>query len=293
MSAPHPHPTTAARGFGLVELMIALVIAAALLGGLMMTFFRSSQQAERLTDVADTRQNARTAIQLIEREIRMAGSGWGRVDIFCNTSAGAGDTLVAVNPGYGSATGNDSLVLVGAWQAATTLRSDMATVGSSTRAFSNTGFKSGDLFILTNGTSRSHMLMCTGVTGTEYIDHASTNAYNTATTTMTATWPPTGGYPDTVTNVYKATVTSYYFDNSTYRKPVLMRRETGSAPQVVAYNIDGFRVYYEMQDGTITRNPSNMDEVDKVAPVIYTRVTDPRRATLRDSVWAAVQPRTF
>ncbi len=293
MASPNRYPFPAARGFGLVELMIALVVSALVLGGLMMTFFRSSQQAERLTDVTDVRQNARTAIQLIEREVRMAGSGWGRVDIFCNTGAGVGDTLIAVNPGYTTATGNDSLVLVGAWQAATTLKNDMATVSSATRVFSNAGFKNGDLFILTNGTSRSHMLMCTGTTSTDQIDHASSSAYNNSTSTMTLTWPPTGGYADTVTNVYKATVTSYYFDNTSFRKPVLMRHEYGSPPQVVAYNIDGFRVWYQMQDGTVTRNPPNMDLVDKVAPYVYTKVTDPRRGTLRDSVWAAVQPRTF
>ncbi len=84
---------------------------------------------------------------------------------------------------------------------------------------------------------------------------------------MTATWPPTGGYPDTVTNVYKATVTSYYFDNTSYRKPVLMRRESGSAPQVVAYNIDGFRVYYEMQDGKVLREFRIIDEIAILAQI--------------------------
>ena len=293
MPGAHQRAPASSPGFGLIELMVALVVGTLVLGGIMMTFFRSSQQAARVTDVTDVRQNARTAIQLIEREIRMAGSGWGRVDIFANDGAGTGDTLLAVNPGFTSTNGNDSLVLVGAWQASTTLRNDMATVNSVTRVMSNAGFANGDLFILTNGTSRSHMLMCTGVTGTEYIEHAGSSPYNGATTTMTATWPPTGGYPDTLTNVYKATITSYYFDATTYRKPALMRHEYGSAPQVVAYDMDGFRVWYQMQDGTWTRKPSNMASVDKVSPVVYTRVNDPRQPTLRDSVWAAVQPRTF
>ena len=291
-SRPTPSLRTT-RGFGLLELMITLVVSAVTLGAIMLTFFQSSRQAERLSDVADVRQNARTAIQLIEREVRMAGSGWGRVDIFANNGLGAGDTLLAVNPGYGTLAGNDSLVLVGAWQAATTLMSDMATVSSQTRVKSNTGFAAGDLFILTNGTSRSHMLMCTGTSSTDILVHSTTSPWNGATTTMTATWPPTGGYPDTVTNVYKATITSYYYDATSFRRPVLMRHEYGQPPQVVAYNVDGFRVWYEMQDGTWTRNPGNMALVDKVSPVVYTRVTDPRRPTLRDSVWASVQPRTF
>lgn len=280
-------------GFGLVELMITLVLGTLVLGGIMSTFFHSSDQARHLSLIADERQNARTAIQLIERELRMAGSGWGRVEIYCNDGAGTGDTLLAVNPGHIVGSANDTLVLVGAWQASTTLMTDMAQMTSATRVKSNAGFRSGDLFILTNGTSRAHMLMCTGITGTDQIDHANTSPYNTVNTGITATWPAGGGYPDTVTNVYKATITSYYFDATSFRKPALMRHEYGTAPQVVAYNVDGFRVWYQMQDGTWTRDPSNMDFVDKVAPVVYTRVDDPRNPARRDSVWAAVQPRTF
>lgn len=280
-------------GFGLLELIVTLVLTTVVLGGIMATFLHSSDQAQHLTLVADERQNARTAIQLIEREIRMAGSGWGRVEIYCNDSAGAGDTLLAVNPGPIAGSGNDSLVLVGAWQASTTLMNDMATMTSATRVKSNAGFAAGDLFILTNGTSRAHMLMCTGVSGSDLIAHGTTSPYNTVNTGITATWPAGGGYADTVTNVYKATITSYYFDATSFQKPALMRHEYGTAPQVVAYNVDGFRVWYQMQDGTWTRDPSNMDFVDKVAPVVYTRVADHGHAALRDSVWAAVQPRTF
>ena len=96
-----------------------------------------------------------------------------------------------------------------------------------------------------------------------------------------------------MTSVYKATVTSYYYDTTSFKQPALMRHEYGRAPQVVAYDVDGFRVWYELQDGTWTRNPLNMSAVDKVAPVVFTRVSDPRLGTMRDSVWAAVQPRTF
>jgi len=292
----HTRPERARdTGFGLVELMVTLVVSMLVLAGIMGTFFRSSNEADRLTKVADERQNARTAVQLIEREIRMAGSGWGRVDIYCNDNSGAADTLLAVNPGYSNATGNDSLVLVGAWQATTLLSVPMANPTSAVTVQSNAGFANNDFFIVTNSSSgKAHMLRCTGITGTNTINHATTSPFNVSDAThLTNTWPPSGGYASTVTSVYKATVTSYYYDTATYRKPALMRHEYGQAPQVVAYNVDGFRVWYEMQDGTWTRNPTNMSSVDKVSPVVFTKVTDPRRATLRDSVWAAVQPRTF
>ena len=295
MNARALHTRRGEAGFGLVELMVTLVVSMLVLGGIMATFFRTSNEADRLTKVADERQNARTAIQLVEREIRMAGSGWGRVDIYCNNSSGVADTLLAVNPGYSTATGNDSLVLVGAWQATTLLSAPMSNPTSAVTVQSSAGFATNDFFIVTNSSSgKAHMLRCTGVPNATTINHATTSPFNVSDAThLTNTWPPSGGYASNVTSVYKATVTSYYYDTATYRKPALMRHEYGQAPQVVAYNVDGFRVWYELQDGTWTRNPPNMSSVDKVSPVVFTKVTDSRRATLRDSVWAAVQPRTF
>ena len=91
-----------AHGYGLLELLVALVLVSVVLGVIMMAFFRSSGQAERLAVVADRRQAARTAVQLIEREIRTAGSGWGRIPVYGNDSAGNADTLQAVVPGFSS-----------------------------------------------------------------------------------------------------------------------------------------------------------------------------------------------
>jgi hypothetical protein len=72
-----------------------------------------------------------------------------------------------------------------------------------------------------------------------------------------------------------------------------MRHEYGLSPQVAAYNVDGFRVWYQMQDGSWTRNPQNMIAVQKIMPVVATRLSDPRRPALVDSVWAALTPRSF
>ena len=106
-------------------------------------------------------------------------------------------------------------------------------------------------------------------------------------------WPVGGGYPATFTSVYKVTLVSYLYDSTSFRRPALIRRELGKTPQVVAYNIDGFRLYYQMQDSSVTRSPGSLNFVDKIVPVVLTRVTDSRLPTLRDSVWAAIRPRTF
>jgi hypothetical protein len=103
---------------------------------------------------------------------------------------------------------------------------------------------------------------------------------------------PAGGY-GVGSVVEKLTLSSYYMDRTSFRKPALMRHEYGLSPQVTAYNVDGFRVWYQLQDGTWTRNPKNMLTVEKIMPVVATRISDPRRPALVDSVWAALQPRSF
>lgn len=278
------------RGFGLVELMIALVIGALVLGATTISFLVTSHDAASLSNVADVRQGARTAVQLIEREIRMAGSGWGRINVYGNTSSGHADTLRAVNPGYSTPAGDDSLVLIGAWQTSTTITSGMPNASSVLKVASIAGFADGDLIIITNGAS-AHMMQVTSTNGPSLtLDHNPAAPYNDPGGHNT-TWPASGYGPGSM--VYKITISSYSFDRNSYGKPALIRHEYGQAPQVVAYNVDGFHVWYELQGGTWTRNPLNLSSVDKVSPAVLTRVTDAHASTLRDSVWDAVQPRTF
>ena len=278
------------RGFGLIELLITLVLSSIVLVAVMMSFFRTARDARTLTEVTDVRQSARTAVQLVEREIRMAGSGWGRLNVYGNNSSGQPDTLLAVRPGYCAGTSNDSLVLVGAWKTSTTISSGMPNASSVLKVADVAGFANGDLIIITNGSS-AHMMQVTGTNSSSMmIQHNPASPYNNPGG-HNATWPASGYGAGA--NVYKITISSYSFDATSYRKPALIRHEYGQAPQVLAYNVDGFRVWYELQDGSWTRNPPNLSVVDKVSPVVLTRTTDSHAAVLRDSVWAAVQPRTF
>lgn len=280
------------KGFSLVELLIALVVMAAVIAGVYGSFFKSQGQSTKVTSIAEKRQQGRAAIQLIERETRMAGSGWGRLPVqFSNN--GTADTLESIQPGPDSSTVGltDSLVMVGAWQAATTLSGSMTTPTSALTVTSATGFGTNDLVILTNGQS-AHLFRVTGVSGTT-LAHASTSTYNVfqASPSSHPGWPP-GGYP-AGTRIYKATITSYYLDLNTYRRPALMRREFGQAGQVVAYDVAAFRVWFLMQDGSWTRNPLDLDFVDKIAPVVETSVADAGQAAVVESTWAVVRPRTF
>lgn len=273
-------------GFGLVELLVALTVLGSVLGMVFLALTGSQNQSSRVTKVAEERQMARTAVQLLEREVRMSGSGWGRTTI----RSGGGADLYAINFGYGGVTNSDSVVLLGAWQAATTLTANMNDEYSPLVVASVAGIGENDLVLITDKQNqRAHLFQVTGVnTGTNTLLHANTSSFNTGHTN----WPPFPGY-GSGSYLYKVTMSSYVFDSTSFSKPSIVRYEAGQPRQVVAYNVSGFRVWYQMQDGTWTRNPVDLSMVDKIIPVVLTRVTDPKLGTLRDSVWASIRPRTF
>jgi type II secretory pathway pseudopilin PulG len=281
------------RGFGILEMVLAMALVALLLGGITMAFYRTTSEAIRLRDVTDRRQSARSAIQLIERETRMAGSGWGRIPVYGNNSAGNAWTLQAVTPGFTSLAADDSLVLVGAWQVTTTIADLMPSSSSNLKVQDVTGFNPNDLVLITNGLQANMIQVTATNASSEHLQANPASPYNSSGGYKVSDghWPATGYGPGSV--VEKLTISSYYMDRTSFRKPVLMRHEYGLSPQVAAYNVDGFRVWYQLQDGTWTRNPQNMLAVEKVLPVVATRLSDPRRPALVDSVWAAIQPRSF
>jgi hypothetical protein len=227
---------------------------------------------------------ARTAVQLLERETRMAGSGWGRTTLY----TGGGASTLAITKGYGGGSRSDSILLIGAWQAATTTTGPMGNADADIVVANAAGFLVNDYVVITDTQNQfAHLYQLTGVdAGTRTLSHSNASSWNTGHTNFPPSGFGNGSY------VYKVTLSSYSYDSTTYRKPVIVRRENNGTPQVVAYDVDGFRVYYEMQDGSRTRNPGTMDMVDKIVPVVLTRTTN-RGRTLRDSVWAAVRPRTF
>jgi prepilin-type N-terminal cleavage/methylation domain-containing protein len=282
-----------ARGFTLIELLLALTLASLLVGVISMAFYRTTSAALRLRDVTDRRQSARTAVQLIERETRMAGSGWGRIPVYGNNSSGAAVTLQAVVPGFKSIASDDSLLLVGAWKTSTTIAGQMPSQSSNLQVQDVTGFAPNDLVLITNGLSANMVQVTNTNTSSEHIQLNPSSPYNSpgGFKVSQGHWPAAGyGVGSTVE---KLTLSSYYMDRKSFRKPALMRHEYGLSPQVAAYNVDGFRVWYQMQDGSWTRNPQNMIAVQKIMPVVATRLSDPRRPALVDSVWAALTPRSF
>jgi len=292
-AAPLPTARRASRGFGLMELLVTMVLITVVIGAIMTAFFRSAGQAQRLTDVAERRQSARTGVAMMEREIRSAGSGWGRLPVYGNDGSGNFTVISAVTPGYTSPAVDDSVVLVGAWGASTTITDPMPNSSSNFKVADVTGFNPNDLVIITNG-STAHMLQVTSTnSSSETIQHNPASVYNNpgGMNDVSRHWPVNGYGVGSL--IFKITMSSYYIDRTSYRRPALIRHEYMQAPQVAAYNVDGLHVWYQLQNGTWTRNPQDLMAIEKVSPVVLTAIRDPRRPTLADSVWTAIQPRSF
>ncbi len=288
---PRPRGRAAgASGFTLIELIIALSVMALVLIAVFTTFFRSQQVSQTMSTAVNLRQGVRGANQLLERELRMAGSGWGRCTVD-HYSAGGTDSVFAVNFGPGGTAACDSISIMGGWTAATVLNAAMPTATSSLPVASATGFAANDLVVVTNGSS-AHLFQVTDVqTSPAALTIGSASSFNPPTGTTLMNWPA-GGYA-TGAQVYRVSWVSYGIDSTTFRRTALVRREFGGTPQLVAYDVSGFQVHYRMQDGTTTRSPSDFHMVDEIVPVIWTRQAVRGRATMVDSVWAVVRPRTF
>jgi hypothetical protein len=182
--------------------------------------------------------------------------------------------------------------MVGAWEATTILTTDMVFQDSPIQVSSTAGFTSGDLVVVTNGSS-AHVFQLTGVnSGTGVLDHATSSPWNPSG--AFANWP-SGGYADSVTQVYKIAVLTYRVDSTLTRRPSLVRQQMGMAPSVVLYDVDRFNVWYSLigSPGTLSRSPGGILNIDKVQPRIHTRVAVRGGVTLADSVWSEIQPRTL
>ena len=280
-------------GFTLIEMLVVMVLLAVVLGAVFGTLNRTKGEAERVGTLVEKRQSARAAVQLLERDLRMAGSGLGGVPISASYN-GTALTFAAVTPGpVGGPSSCDSVQIMGAWGANTVTTASMPSASSVLKVADVTGFASGDLVIITDGTSANMFEVTSTNSSSGTIQHNPSSPYNLS---GGRSWPPTGGYA-TGSQVFKIDLLSYKVDSTSFRRPALVRRAFRQAPSVVAYNVDKFQVWYHMQDGTDTRapliGPGASSLIDKVRPVVTLRLKDRTRPTYSDSVWAEVQPRTF
>ncbi len=104
------------KGFTIIELMVALVFSFILIGAVYGTF-TSQQKAYTVQDqVAETQQNARMAMNILVRDIRMAGYGMPDTGVTIGSPAKTYDNAIKITKD-GMKQSFDSITIVGAFGA--------------------------------------------------------------------------------------------------------------------------------------------------------------------------------
>jgi type IV pilus assembly protein PilW len=96
------------KGFSLVELMVAMVIALVLLGGIYQVFFASNTTYRQTSGLSRLQENGRVALELIAQAVRQAGYPRFSDDGIAFADAVVGSTSVAITGADGDTDGNET-----------------------------------------------------------------------------------------------------------------------------------------------------------------------------------------
>jgi prepilin-type N-terminal cleavage/methylation domain-containing protein len=275
------------KGLTLIELLIAMVIVSALVGGIYRTFISQQHTYVVQEQVVDMQQNLRMAINQMVREIRMAGFGHQgkQTDPFWGAGGGMyGKYNNVVTP---SGDGK-SVTVVGAYQELTTLTADALAGTNTIQVNDASGFNTSGLqYLCINGTE-SHRIISIAGNQIQFSDNLSETHYG----------PKDGKPGEPVFRILAITYSLGTFDG----KSALLRDdnipvgEGGLGPQPVAESIESIRFMYTMNDGSVYWDtvPGNLRDnirMIQVAIVARTDRTDPglhgdgyRRRTLTSNI---------
>lgn len=128
----HPPGRRHAAGLSLIELMVALLIGSILVLGLVQVFSASRAAYQTSEGLSRVQENARFAVDFLQRDIRMAGH-FGCVNDQSHWVKGAGDL---VNHLGAAVDGVDFNVSISGYEASSTAPGDVVTLGAPTAGWS-------------------------------------------------------------------------------------------------------------------------------------------------------------
>jgi prepilin-type N-terminal cleavage/methylation domain-containing protein len=250
------------RGFTLVEVLISLSVLSVLLLALHRLAVSSERSQEIGTRITHANQNLRSALEIVSRDLRMAGSGFAGIPV--QTANGAcREVVFPITPGYTFSDDADSVtVLAGLDDSATHLSGPMATPSSDIDCKSVAGFSPGDLVVVTDGTLADMFevtaVVHQGATAGKLL-HDPSKPRNVSS--GHSQWPG-GGYPSgsRVTKVSRVTLQAV--DEHGALK--LMRRVNGDSPVPLIQNLKAVTFSYRLPDGTETRNPPSPADIQEI-----------------------------
>lgn len=209
--------TDGRSGFTLVEVTIALLIGAVLMGSLYRLWTENGRATMRIGNKSDFRERATLATTQLNRSITMAGYGMSKLDVLYRSRTQATDTLVV----YSNPT-----------ERRTTLR-DTARIGAtSILIFTDTGFTVGGRLAITDSIQQEYATIA-GITGD------SANGF-----TIALAGPLLHRYEPGVPDIYPVKKEKFFIDQDA---KALVRRVDGENT-VLAVGMTDFRA--DLKDGS-------------------------------------------
>ncbi len=272
----HRGSRRAQAGFTMVELLIAMFVAAVLTTGVVAVFIQQSRALAFNEDLVDLEQNLRIAMDLLHRDVRMAGAyvheifppfvtggidhnGDGTVDL--NSEGGAGNPD-AVMMQYSPDPGDIIRVYNGS--------------AVNLRVCRPSGYQVGQILPLSAPISpvetRSIQVTSIGPVTCNGVGCPGNNCDRIVFSPGLSSFNTPGGLGASYENgrIWARLETLTYFitadanGDGTADDPGLMRVFNRTAPVVVAFGINDLQVEYILNDGSVTTNPADANDIRRV-----------------------------
>jgi len=280
-------------GFTLIEMMSAFVILIIAMTAAYATFEFQHASFTVQNRVAETQQNLRSAMEVLNRDIMLAGYG---IPAAVNLPAGllpSGDNTIRTIDPRNSTTTADQIVLLYTYDMdanlpPTTLSANMGAYNTTISVTSTNGFANGDYIIVTNGTSADLFQITAAITDNTTLPH------NTSGVNALASHAAFPGYTVGAT-VSKARFVRYFIDTTDPAHPTLMldKMVAGVQPQPLADDIEDMQFQYGLDtngDFIVDTTAVNSPTAAQIPQIRQVRVMLSARTRMAERKWQEVRP---
>ena len=286
-------------GFTLIEMMAAFVILIIAMTAAYATFEFQHASFTVQNRVAETQQNLRAAIEVMSRDIRLAGYGIpSQVGLPPGLLPNGDNTIRNLSP-LNRTTGPDELYIMylydmDANSPPTTLTSPMPNQSAEINVGSVTGFSIGDLVIISNGLTADMFEVTQVQAASLKLQHnpgGSAREYNSPG--GHSLWPA-GGY-GTGSTVAKVRFVRYFIDNVTdpAHPTLMLDKMTGPAPQPLADDIEDMQFQFGLDtngDFIVDTTAVNSPTAAQIPQIRQVRVMLSARTRMPERKWQEVRP---
>jgi type IV pilus assembly protein PilW len=282
-------------GFTLLEVMTAMVILGIAMTAAYATFQFQHASFTVQNRVAEAQQNLRSVLEVMGRDIRLAGYG---IPAAVNLPPGllpTGDNTIRNFRPLNRTTGADEIYILYLYDMDASLPPTDAPLGmgayaNSLNVTSTAGFARGDLVLIRNDQS-ADLFEVTGTPSATTLDFdvgMSTNLYNS----LTSHTPfPVPGYASGDT-VSRARFVRYFIDTTDPDHPTLMLDRMTGAAQPLADDIEDMQIQYGLDtDGDfVVDNVVNAPTAGQISQVKQVRLFLSARTRMTEKGWQDARP---